>query len=249
LLRYHFIPSSLQLEGIPKVAEQLIDLFHRAKRSAGIPQSEPLESFGMCSSGFLQPGPQQDLRAELRTRDPALAKTYYIDNDSPGSVYTAAGAAGGAVIISGTGSMSELIFPLAQPPAAAVAAAGAAEAEGTADATAASEGTEASAAPSFTCGGWGHLFGDEGSAYYIASRAVRKIFRAADGYQPLANGGREGCKWEGVADVDNVAVAQSLMLEYFGVEDRTGMLQVFYKDFAKARVAGFTRHLARGEFT
>lgn len=64
---------------------------------------------GACMSGFLQPRQQEALTAALRERDASLARSYYIDNDSPGSVYTAAGPAGGCVIISGTGTMSQLI--------------------------------------------------------------------------------------------------------------------------------------------
>lgn len=71
------------------------------------PHFTPLQ--GMCMSGFLQPSIQAELKAELTLQDPQLASYYYVDNDSPGCVYTAAGPAGGLVIISGTGSMGQLI--------------------------------------------------------------------------------------------------------------------------------------------
>lgn len=67
----------------------------------------------------------------FRGADPHLAAHYYVNNDSPGSIFTASGDKGGVVIISGTGSMSEVI-----------------DAEGR----------------SFTCGGWGHMFGDGASS-------------------------------------------------------------------------------------
>ena len=35
-----------------------------------------------------------------------------------------------------------------------------------------------------TAGGWGYLMGDEGSAYWIALRALRECTRAADGRRP-----------------------------------------------------------------
>ena len=62
-------------------------------------------------SGFLEAGPQRALEALLRERHPWLAARYYIDNDSPGSIFTAAGGAGGCVIIAGTGSMGQLMEP------------------------------------------------------------------------------------------------------------------------------------------
>lgn len=71
--------------------------------------SPPPHAQGVCSSGFLQPAVQEELKTALRARDGALATAYYVDNDSPGCVYTAAGGAGGMVIISGTGSMTMLI--------------------------------------------------------------------------------------------------------------------------------------------
>lgn len=66
---------------------------------------------GVCSSGFLQPGPQRELAEAMKATWPTLSGHYYVDNDCPGSVYTAAGDKGGMVIISGTGSMSQLIDP------------------------------------------------------------------------------------------------------------------------------------------
>jgi N-acetylglucosamine kinase-like BadF-type ATPase len=38
-----------------------------------------------------------------------------VDNDSPGSIYTAAGARGGMVLISGTGSMGQVIDAAGKP--------------------------------------------------------------------------------------------------------------------------------------
>ena len=60
-------------------------------------------------SGFLQPVRQEELCAALHARDASLSAAFFIENDTLGSIYTAAGAAGGMVIISGTGSMSQLL--------------------------------------------------------------------------------------------------------------------------------------------
>ena len=161
------------LLGVGKVADLLVALFQAAKRAAGVPETQPLEALGLCMSGFLQPRAQQELREALRERDPHLSRSYFIDNDSPGSVFTASGPRGGVVIISGTGTMAQLITP-----------------EGRA----------------VNCGGWGHCFGDEASAYYIAERAIRRVFWALDGFVP-----------EGGGPPPDVAVAHAAMLEYFQV--------------------------------
>lgn len=100
-------PARPQLEGIPKVADTVQGLFREALASAGLPPSTRLASVGVCSSGFLQPGPQEELKAALRERAPGLADSYLVENDGPGTLYTATGAAGGMVLIAGTGSMAQ----------------------------------------------------------------------------------------------------------------------------------------------
>jgi N-acetylglucosamine kinase len=138
--------------------------------------------------------------------DPSLAKFYYVDNDSPGSIYTAAGPKGGMVLISGTGSMGQVI--------------------------------NGKTGKATNCGGWGHLFGDEGSAYYIASNAVRRIFRGLDNYAGTTADGTS------IKAKDNVSIAHFLMLHFFKIESKEGMLDHFYKSFEKGKIAGFTKMLA-----
>lgn len=75
----------------------------------------------------------------------------------------------------------------------------------------------------------------EGSGYFIASTAVRKIFKALDRYTSAGKA------------IPDVSKAHALMLDYFKIADKEGMLEVFYKTFQKAHVAGFTRVLAEGE--
>jgi N-acetylglucosamine kinase-like BadF-type ATPase len=106
--------SNHYLVGLPAVAALLADLARAALQHAGIslpPAGAPpvFAALGMCGSGFLEPAPQRALEALLRAEHPWLSSAYYIDNDSPGSIYTAAGAAGGCVIIAGTGSMAQLM--------------------------------------------------------------------------------------------------------------------------------------------
>jgi hypothetical protein len=96
---------------VPAAAAVLIDCFTRALASASLPPSTTLASVGACMSGFMEAGPQKELIAALRAGAPTLAAEYWVDNDSPGSVFTAAGGAGGTVIIAGTGTMGQLILP------------------------------------------------------------------------------------------------------------------------------------------
>lgn len=212
--------------------------FHEAKAKAGIPLDTPLgactagtpthtparhalthlpmypswpaASLGACMSGFMESGPQGELKAALAALDPHLVapgpERMYIDNDSPGSVFTAAGKAGGLVIIAGTGTMGQLILP---------------------------RGQQGGGLHIVSCGGHGHMYGDEGSAYWIAAAAIRRIHYADDGYSASAT-----------APLPDVTRARAAMHRYFNMADNEGMLEVMYKVFAKDRVAGFTRHLA-----
>jgi N-acetylglucosamine kinase len=195
----------MQLIGVPAVCDILMDLTAKAKASAGLPSDTPLAAFGACMSGFLEAKPQKELIALFNERNPAFSASYYIDNDSPGSIYTAAGPAGGCVIISGTGTMAQLLTP---------------------------EGS------TVNCGGHGHMYGDEGSAYSIASTAIRHIFRAGDCYTEDAS-----------LVVPDVSAARAAMLSYFEIASPDGMLDVFYAKFKKSHVAGFAAvlsGLARG---
>jgi hypothetical protein len=185
---------------VPAVADLLIGLVAKCKASAGVPADTTLAAFGACMSGFMEKGPQDEVVALMSARAPGMAASYYIDNDSPGSIYTAAGGAGGSVIICGTGSMAQLLTP---------------------------------GGDVVNCNGHGHMFGDEGSAYYIASTAIRHVFRGLDTFSDDAD-----------TAVPDVSAARDAMLRYFGIASPAGMLDVMYKAFVKAHVAGFARVLA-----
>ncbi|XP_044518964.1 N-acetyl-D-glucosamine kinase isoform X2 [Gracilinanus agilis] len=83
------------------------------------------------------------------------------------------------------------------------------------------------------CGGWGHLLGDEGSAYWISHKAVKTVFDTMDNMEVSK------------CDISHV---KNAMMEYFKVSNRMEMLTRFYRDFDKSLFAGFCRKIAEGAF-
>ncbi|XP_045188508.2 N-acetyl-D-glucosamine kinase-like [Mercenaria mercenaria] len=81
------------------------------------------------------------------------------------------------------------------------------------------------------CGGWGHLIGDEGSAYWITQLALKRLFDHDDSLN-ISN--------------HNVECVRKIMHEYFQIKQNSGMLQYLYSNFEKSKIAGMCKHIAKG---
>lgn len=78
----------------------------------------------------------------------------------------------------------------------------------------------------FRSGGWGHILGDEGSAWDVGRNGLTVASRSAD-----KRSGR--------------SVLLDYALEYFNIEEAYDLIPAVYENFNKARVAGFARLVAQ----
>ncbi|XP_053976911.1 N-acetyl-D-glucosamine kinase isoform X2 [Hylaeus volcanicus] len=81
------------------------------------------------------------------------------------------------------------------------------------------------------CGGWGHMMGDEGSAYWIAYRACKYIFDDIDGL----------CQAP-----EPISYAYPALRIFFNISDRKDMLPYLYTNFDKSKFASFAMEVANG---
>lgn len=81
------------------------------------------------------------------------------------------------------------------------------------------------------CGGWGHLIGDEGSAYWITQLALKRLFDHDDNLNISRY---------------SVECVRKIMHKYFQISENNGMLKYLYSEFEKSKIAGMCRHIAEG---
>lgn len=74
-------------------------------------------------------------------------------------------------------------------------------------------------------GGWGHILGDEGSAWDVGRKGLDAAIRAFEGRGP-----------------DTALLPHTLA--YFGISDPFDLIPAVYENFDKSRVAGFARELS-----
>lgn len=79
------------------------------------------------------------------------------------------------------------------------------------------------------CGGWGHLLGDEGSAYWIAMRAIKYVFDDDDNMKKSPH---------------NPSNLRKIMFDFFKINDRMELLDAMYTNFKKKQIASFCKEIA-----
>ncbi|XP_072898184.1 N-acetyl-D-glucosamine kinase isoform X1 [Hemitrygon akajei] len=80
------------------------------------------------------------------------------------------------------------------------------------------------------CGGWGHMLGDEGSAYWISHLAIKTVFDVTDNFKHAPY---------------DISLVQKAMYNYFQISNRMDLLTHFYRSFEKSKIAGLCQVLAK----
>lgn len=156
----------------------------------------------ICYSGGGHRIADEKLLNALTKEDGLDNVKFYLGNDCLAPVFTAF-KNGGIVLISGTGSNCILVNPI-------------------------EENNQISSLGQIKChnaGGWGNNLGDEGSAYWIAQKAIKYLIDMNDNFLEKDNGMDE---------------LQKIIFEHFQVDSLSDLLPHFYSDFKKQFIASLT---------
>ncbi|KAK2190294.1 hypothetical protein NP493_79g05050 [Ridgeia piscesae] len=83
----------------------------------------------------------------------------------------------------------------------------------------------------FRCGGWGHMLGDEASAFWITHYCIKCFFDTDDNLNPSPH---------------DTTFVRDAMFKHFNVTDKMGMLEHLYSNFSKSFYSRLCIELARG---
>jgi len=81
------------------------------------------------------------------------------------------------------------------------------------------------------CGGWSYMLGDEGSGWWISHYAIKTMMDEEDNRRLSPH---------------DITTVKKLILEYFQINDRFGLLEHCYTKFSKANFAGLCIKLSLG---
>lgn len=81
----------------------------------------------------------------------------------------------------------------------------------------------------YRCGGWGHMLGDEGSAYWISHLALKTVYDHEDNF----------CR-----RTMDITVLKETVYKFFKIEDPFDILPHIYTDFKKSNFAALCKDLA-----
>uniref|UniRef100_A0A915NRJ0 N-acetyl-D-glucosamine kinase n=1 Tax=Meloidogyne floridensis TaxID=298350 RepID=A0A915NRJ0_9BILA len=94
-----------------------------------------------------------------------------------------------------------------------------------------------------TFGGWGHLVGDEGGAFWISMRAIRYIFSFDDGM--LENSFPNNSMIDENEAVQDIQTVKENLLKHFKIKTKEELMNILYgPNFQKSYIASFTKLLA-----
>ncbi|GIQ86593.1 hypothetical protein KIPB_008473, partial [Kipferlia bialata] len=220
-------PSNHWTVGQEAVQTLLHSLLREALKEIG---ADSFVTVGFSLSGMDNKSEQTTFIEGFSALTPTLADNIRVFNDTVGSAFTAS-PEGGAILIAGTGSIGRVMCRVPST-----------ETEG--------EG-EGETLLDRRVGGWGHMLGDEGSAYSIASNTIREAFNQADGLVPGRDSLGEIVRGEGERMREREALpdadyALSCIYTHFGIKERRDILGPIYRTFDKATVAGLASLVAEG---